>query len=99
MPYVLGRQIFPHLDEAIREEKIKIGSERTVATMQFLELLKYLRDVFIQDSCLLTDMYPDNELWQGPIFKSEEYKNYKAELLSTIKVCIQLNIGLSGFNV
>ena len=53
-----------------------------IATIQFVRLLDYLRVVFLQDSVLLRQKYPQHPLWNHRLFSLPEYDVFAADVLA-----------------
>ena len=84
-PVELQRLIFPQIE--IWEERLRLGTDcvPSVAAGGFLELLKRLRIVLLQDSVILVQTHGSNQLFQHEIFRTEEYIGFKEELLSSVE--------------
>ena len=81
-PPTLMHKVFPEIDQMLQEEMEE--SKPNIAKLQFLKLLKYLRRVILQDACFLTEEYPNSILWKHNIFTSQEFQDFKSEMLSMI---------------
>ena len=64
--------IFPEVEEYSED-----FSKLDISAQSFIELCKYLRKVFIQDAPALMEIYPDNPLWDLPIFKTDLFNAFK----------------------
>ena len=53
-----------------------------IATIQFLKLLAYLRIVFLQDSVLLRQKYPQHPLWNHRLFSLPAYDVFAKDVLA-----------------
>jgi hypothetical protein len=63
------------------------GPRKTeISGLSFLALLKYLREVILQDDAVLLEIedYKDHPIFQHPIFTSEDFKAYAKELKEKI---------------
>ena len=47
--------------------------------------MQHLREVILQDACLLIDMFPGLKIWQHQIFRSRAFLEYKHRLIQTIQ--------------
>jgi hypothetical protein len=52
-----------------------------IAGKQFLELLAWLRDIFLQDAAILQHQFPLFPLWQHPIFCSPDWRSFADRVL------------------
>jgi hypothetical protein len=77
----LQHQIFPAVDLWL-EKLQKSEIESNIAAGGFLNLLKYLRVVVLQDSALLQIQHPETPLFKHSIFKSDEFKRFQTDLLA-----------------
>ena len=68
----LLEMIFPEVEEYSED-----FSKLDISAQSFIELCKYLRKVFIQDAPALMEIYPDNPLWDLPIFKTDLFNAFK----------------------
>ena len=50
--------IFPEVDQLLRRVQTGDGCEQSLAAIGFLKLMQHLREVILQDACLLIDMFP-----------------------------------------
>lgn len=57
--------------------------ESSLSGQGFLRLLRYLKTVFLQDSVILREQWPEHPNFQDPLFKTEEYQTLAAEVLAT----------------
>jgi hypothetical protein len=76
----LQRQIFPEI-EVWLEKLYKGEIESNIAAGGFLDFLKYLRVVILQDSAILKQQYHDHPIFQHKIFQSSEFSHFQQELL------------------
>jgi Centromere DNA-binding protein complex CBF3 subunit, domain 2/Transcriptional activator of glycolytic enzymes len=56
--------------------------ESSLSGQGFLRLLRYLKTVFLQDSVILREQWPEHPNFQDPLFKTEEYQTFAAEVLA-----------------
>ncbi|POM58876.1 Short-chain dehydrogenase [Phytophthora palmivora] len=47
-------------------------------------MLKHLRVIFLQDSVLLIQRYPNHRLWKHPLFSTSEYAGFRMELTAAV---------------
>eukprot|EP01135_Chromosphaera_perkinsii_P006180 Nk52_evm1s438 gene=Nk52_evmTU1s438 len=71
----LKRKIFPELNQ-YTDMAPEDFAKLTLSAQSFIELLDYLREVFIQDSPKLMAQYPGHFIFAHPIFKSKEYDEF-----------------------
>jgi hypothetical protein len=84
-PEILLQQVFPQLDNILlRRQQGQV--DQSLSCIGFLQLLKRLRKVVLQDSVFLQDHYPDLFIWKFPLFRSTEYMNFRSELLNAVNV-------------
>lgn len=76
-PKELREQIFPEV-EFYREWLGK--NDGSICGDGFIELCDYLRDVLVQDMCVIGDRI-GHEIFEQPLRRSAEFKNYKELLL------------------
>lgn len=55
-----------------------------MAGQYFLRLLRYLRSVLLQDAAVLIEKYPHNPAFQHPIFSSELFIQFAADLRRSV---------------
>ena len=54
--------------------------------LQFLQVMKWLRRVFLQDVPFLMEAHPDHPTWtKHPLFKSDKFKAWKEEVLQFVQ--------------
>ena len=80
-PESLMKLVFPGIDFLYEEENAKSEQEINFAKLQFLETLLYLRKVILQDSCRMQNMFPNNKLFEHPVFSHEDCKDFKESVL------------------
>lgn len=76
VPELLLRKVFPGIDRIMAEEEAKSSMEKNFAKIQFLQVLKYMRKLIVQDSCLLRDIHPNHEVWHHEVFRCSEYEEF-----------------------
>jgi hypothetical protein len=59
--------------------------ESSLCGQGFLRLLRYLKTVFLQDSVVLREQFPDHPNFKQPLFKTAEYRKFAAEVLAACK--------------
>ena len=71
--------VFPWIEDWI--EKRDVGSvELTICFDSFLQTLKYLRIVFIQDAVCLKEKFPDLFVWNDAFFSTPEFVEFEMQL-------------------
>ncbi len=78
VPDSLLSKVSPLLEQYQDVWSAKAPRNRDLATAGFLELLKYLRIVLLQDSISMIDLYPNLKIWKTPVFQGEEYLKQNA---------------------
>ena len=63
----------------------------------FLEIMKYMRTIFLQDSVLLRERFPEHPNFNTPLFRSAFYALFAAEIKaacdnSEIRINKQLHV-------
>lgn len=84
VPDELLKLVFPNVCEDLSTEITK--EKPNLGAVGFLELMKFLRTTVIQDAVLLKKRYPHSRLFMHPIFKSEAFNEYAAELERQIAI-------------
>ncbi|EIE88996.1 hypothetical protein RO3G_13707 [Rhizopus delemar RA 99-880] len=79
----LRKMVFPWI-EYWREKFYRKEVEDDIAGPNFLDLMDYLRTVFLQDSVVLKGKYPGSFIWSHSIFDTDIYKDYEERLSSAI---------------
>ena len=75
-PDSLLSMIWPDLDkwqDKFGPQDHQIGD---LAAMGFTNLLRYLREVILQDSVALRELFPDHPIWNHPVFSHEDYSQF-----------------------
>lgn len=83
VPVELEHQVFPELESEMEIENAK--STPNKAKIQFLELLKYLRTVLLQDACILMEKFPACAIWNTGVFQSHVFFNFKNDMLTAME--------------
>jgi hypothetical protein len=86
--YPLLIKVFPWLEKemaaaAARERDAK-GDETDITLIKFLEYLFQMRIVFLQDSAVLQDLYPNLCSFDHPVFKDPAWPAYKQSVLDRV---------------
>jgi hypothetical protein len=84
-PDSLRTQIWPWLDQWKDRFGPRPDQIDDMAAEGFTRLLRYLRDVFLQDACLLRSRYPHHILWQHPVFQHPEFAPFEEDVLVAIR--------------
>ena len=86
-PPELTRQIWPEVDEWLAKmEAFRPGSRHNqvqqmdLAGSGFLQLLRILRTVVLQDSIVLRPLFPDHPVWKADVFTSDAYQAFAARV-------------------
>ncbi|KAN0085565.1 Transcriptional activator of glycolytic enzymes domain containing protein, partial [Elaphomyces granulatus] len=86
-PPELTRQIWPEVDEWLAKmEAFRPGSrynqvqQMDLAGSGFLQLLRILRTVVLQDSTVLRPLFPDHPVWKADVFTSDAYQAFAARV-------------------
>ncbi|KAL9937844.1 hypothetical protein V8E36_003389 [Tilletia maclaganii] len=85
-PTTLSTKIFPWVEGKVDAVKSRAsnGGESDGAALQFLDMMKYLRVVLLQDAVLLKKLHPSFPLWKLSPFDSAEFSAYAAALEKAI---------------
>ncbi|MGH7974681.1 MAG: hypothetical protein ACREBR_04085, partial [bacterium] len=73
-------KVFPPVTRLLEEEANR--GTPNIAAIGFLRLLLYLRKVLLQDAVQLQVHYPNHPLWRHEVFQSQEFLDFKQQLLS-----------------
>ena len=84
----LQRQIFPQLEDWMERHERGQDIEQSLSCKGFLNLLKYLRVVVLQDAVVLQQEHPSLFIWQHPLFLSDEFLAFKQEQLRNISSAV-----------
>ncbi|KAE8269711.1 hypothetical protein A4X09_0g2637 [Tilletia walkeri] len=81
-PSQLAELIFPWVDTKHSEvqKRAEGGGEADCAALQFLDMLKFLRTVLLQDSAVLQKLHPSLPLWNRAPFNTATFTNFAAKL-------------------
>ena len=79
-PESLLRIVWPWVDLALSAYQRKEISNPDLTGKQFLELLKALRVVFLQDSAILLPQFPGLSIWQHPVFDHPDWPEFAASV-------------------
>ncbi|KAL9932371.1 hypothetical protein V8E36_008850 [Tilletia maclaganii] len=79
-PLSLQQQIFPGIDDTLRQIEDGKDCERDLAAQGFLRLLRYLRRVLLQDAVALRRTHLHLPLFGHPLFRSAEFLAFEAQL-------------------
>jgi Centromere DNA-binding protein complex CBF3 subunit, domain 2/Transcriptional activator of glycolytic enzymes len=83
-PASLTNKVFPLVERDLG--RYGDGSYKSSLCGQgFLRLLRYLKTVFLQDSVVLREQWPDHPNFQQPLFKTAEYRKFAAEVLAACR--------------
>ncbi|KAG2216881.1 hypothetical protein INT45_004565, partial [Circinella minor] len=77
----LCRKVFPMVE--VWQERINRGREhgdQSIAANGFLQMLRQLSVVFLQDSVPLEELYPCLFIWNAPLFQDPQYITFKNKL-------------------
>jgi Centromere DNA-binding protein complex CBF3 subunit, domain 2/Transcriptional activator of glycolytic enzymes len=72
-PDVLLSTIWPELDVWKGRFGPQVGQVNDLAATGATNLLFYLREVILQDSVVLREMFPSSPVWNHPVFQHEAY--------------------------
>ena len=79
-PDVLLSMIWPQLDTWKDRFGPQPGQINDLAAAGLTSLLFYLREVILQDSVALRQRFPDNPVWNHPVFQHEAYAAFAREV-------------------
>ncbi|KAL2140333.1 hypothetical protein VTI28DRAFT_3977 [Corynascus sepedonium] len=84
-PEALLSMIWPELDRW--RDQFGPGPDQVndFAAMGLTNLLFYLREVVLQDSALLMHQFPDNPVWNHPVFRHEAYQAFAEQVLALVQ--------------
>ncbi|CAD6970244.1 unnamed protein product, partial [Tilletia controversa] len=85
-PTDLARKLWPQVDEAETAVRARqaAGGEKDEAALAFLEMMRWLRLVLLQDAALLSTTYPSLPIWSMEPFTSTEFHAFRSALTTTI---------------
>ena len=94
-PASLESQVFPEVDEWTSKLNAAPQLFQATATVGFLNLMRYLRKVILQDSVLLMEEFPTAPIWQHRLFQSDEYRSFlrrSKDALATVESPFDLQL-------
>ena len=80
-PEELQRQIFPLLEETEVMNNARLERDQDIAVRCFMDLLRWLRIVLLQDVVFLRRKYPTLNIWLELVFNNVMFENFARELL------------------
>jgi Centromere DNA-binding protein complex CBF3 subunit, domain 2/Transcriptional activator of glycolytic enzymes len=80
-PEQLQRQIFPRLEETEAMNNAKSERDQDIAVRCFMNLLRWLRVVLLQDTVFLRRKFPTLKIWLEPVFNNSTFEMFARELL------------------
>lgn len=83
-PSHLSMQVFPWLEDWERRHKEQDRCEPNIAVDGFLRMIRYFREVILQDASVMIGLYP-HPIWNHEIFKSTDFTSYTDQLAEAIK--------------
>lgn len=81
-PDELLSMIWPELDTWKGRFGPQKGQIKDLAALGLTSLLRYLREVILQDSVTLRQMFPGNRVWDHPVFHHPAYAGFAKEVES-----------------
>jgi Centromere DNA-binding protein complex CBF3 subunit, domain 2 len=84
-PEELQRKIFPRLEETEAMNNAKPERDQDIAEGCFMNLLRWLRIVLLQDAVFLRRKYPTLNIWLESVFNNVMFENFSRELLQEIE--------------
>jgi len=85
-PKELARQIWPELDSWVEGYRRSPEVSTDLATGTFLELMKWLRSVILQDAAFLKEAFPAHPVWKEPVFNSHEFAAFALQVRNACTV-------------
>ncbi|KAE8242322.1 hypothetical protein A4X06_0g7014 [Tilletia controversa] len=85
-PTTLASKIWPQIqtsETAVRARHAS-GGQKDEAALAFLEVMRWLRVVLLQDAALLSTSFPSLPIWSVEPFTSEDFRTFRSELVSKI---------------
>jgi hypothetical protein len=79
-PESLVRQIFPFLEEEMKKDNFL----KRPTTLAFLNMLKRLRVVILQDVAVLKNMGRTHKFFEAPVFCSNEFENFRKSVSEVV---------------
>ncbi|KAE8238773.1 hypothetical protein A4X06_0g8631, partial [Tilletia controversa] len=85
-PASLTSKLWPQLDEAEASVRSRhaTGGQKDEAALAFLEVMRWLWVVLLQDAALLSTSFPSLPIWSTEPFISEDFKTFRSELTTKI---------------
>src|SRR5579859_1165522 len=84
-PPELKQLIFPRLQESTKPVDALPHGSHTRSTYASLELFEWFRTILLQDTVILTDLYPDSLLWNYSPFNLPSFMEYKERAKTAMK--------------
>ena len=84
-PDVLLSMIWPELDAWKGRFGPQASQINDLAATGITDLLFYLREVILQDSVILRQMFPNNPVWNHPVFQHEAYLPFVREVEACLR--------------
>ncbi|KAK1946458.1 hypothetical protein P3T76_002011 [Phytophthora citrophthora] len=78
----LQRFVYPDVEDAAA--KLAQSSTREIAGEAFVQMLRHMRVVFLQDSVIVRRKYPNHRLWKHDLFATTKYLEFDRELLAVM---------------
>ena len=91
-PDELMKLIFPWVESVIQDLEQK--KRKDLSTSGFLQLLKRLRVIILQDACFLVEKFPKSAVWRHPVFSSTEFERYRVTVTEGVKSSIEPGLHL-----
>ncbi|CAD6962168.1 unnamed protein product [Tilletia laevis] len=85
-PTTLASKIWPQIEtsETAVRARHASGGQKDEAALAFLEVMRWLRVVLLQDAALLSTSFPSLPIWSVEPFTSEDFRTFRSELVSKI---------------
>lgn len=84
LPNELLVKIFPQVDYWLERIKKKEVLKASTVADGFLNFLVQMRVIFLQDSMIMRERFPDHSLWRDPLFQDELYLQPERYVLSKL---------------
>ena len=84
-PNALLSTIWPELDAWKDRFGPEVGQINDLAATGVTNLLFYLREVILQDSVVLRQMFPNSPVWNHPVFQHEAYLPFAREVEACLR--------------
>ena len=83
-PDALLALVFPQVEEDLG--KFRDGTyESSLSGQGFLLLMKHMKEIFLQDSVLLRERWPNHPNFQQPLFRSAEFNDFAKKVLAACR--------------